>query len=127
MSIEFHCEHCGKLIQAPRESAGRRGKCPHCQNINYIPSPRDELEAYDLAPIDQEAEHRRAREEAMAHEIQRKLLHERKEVEGPEVAPRLRPEDDAVRPGDLKALLTDYLSAMSRGHLEEAERLASAL
>lgn len=32
-----------------------------------------------------------------------------------------------MRPGDLRALLMDYLSAMSRGHLEEADRLAAVL
>src|SRR5205085_1065447 len=115
---------CGKVIQAPRETAGKRGKCPHCQNVCYIPSPRDELEEYDLVPEDTEAERRRAREEAAARDIQHRLLHERKEIAGPDEAPRLRPEDDTVRPGDLKALLTDYLSAMSGGQLTEADSIA---
>src|SRR4051794_14318767 len=107
MGIEFHCEHCGKLIQAPPEAAGKRGKCPHCQSVGYIPSSRDQLEVYDLAPEDPEAERRRVREEAVAHEIQRKLLHERQEPAEERSTRRRDDDDEPVRPGDLKVLLTD--------------------
>lgn len=127
MAIEFHCEHCGKVIKAPVDSAGKRGKCPHCQQLCYIPAPPDEAEAYDLAPLDPEEERRRRREEAAAHELQRRLLHERKEVAGPDAPPPPSAKDEAVRPADLRAAVADYLSAMQRGHLSEADRIAYLL
>lgn len=127
MAIVFHCEHCSKEISAPPESGGKRGKCPHCNGVNYIPSQSpDEVEMYDLSPVNPDEERRRQREEAVAHDIQRKLLHERVEVQGGEEPVRHK-EDDGVRPGDLRALLVDYLGAMSRGHLEEADRGAFAM
>ncbi len=52
MSIELHCPQCEKLIRAPDEAGGRRGKCPYCKNSVYIPTPPDESEAIGLAPLD---------------------------------------------------------------------------
>jgi len=126
MEITFHCEHCGKEVKAPEPSAGKRGKCPHCHNVCYIPSPPDQLEEYDLAPVDPEEERRRQNEEAAARALQRKLLSERKEVEGPDKPPPVQ-EDETVRPGDLESLVTDFVNAMGRGSLEEADRLAAIL
>jgi DNA-directed RNA polymerase subunit RPC12/RpoP len=53
VSVEFHCSKCSKLIRAPREAAGNRGKCPYCKQSVYIPTPPDELEAIPLAPVDE--------------------------------------------------------------------------
>lgn len=50
MAVKFHCGKCGKLIRAPREAAGQRGKCPYCQQSVYIPTPEEELEEIPLAP-----------------------------------------------------------------------------
>ncbi len=59
MSIEFHCEHCSKLIKAPNEAGGQNGKCPHCKAVNYIPMPQDEAEELPLVPLDEADERRR--------------------------------------------------------------------
>lgn len=37
MPIEFRCPQCGKLLRTPDASAGKKGKCPHCQSVNDIP------------------------------------------------------------------------------------------
>lgn len=37
MPIEFRCPQCGKLLRTPDTSAGKKGKCPHCQSVNDIP------------------------------------------------------------------------------------------
>ncbi len=58
MSIELHCPQCQKLIRAPDEAGGRRGKCPFCKNNVFIPRPPDETEEIGLAPIDEEEERR---------------------------------------------------------------------
>ncbi len=54
MAIHFHCEHCGKKIEAPTESGGKRGKCPVCKNRVYIPLDTDteHQEELKLAPLD---------------------------------------------------------------------------
>ncbi len=66
MSIELHCPQCGKLIRAPDDAGGRRGKCPNCKNSVYIPMPPAPEEEIKLAPIDPEEERREqeARREA---------------------------------------------------------------
>jgi len=52
MSIELHCPQCAKLIRAPDEAGGRRGKCPYCKNSVYIPTPPDDSGDISLAPLD---------------------------------------------------------------------------
>ncbi|MFM8252512.1 MAG: YIP1 family protein [Planctomycetota bacterium] len=37
MTIEFNCGGCGKAMRAPDSSAGKRGQCPTCGNVNTIP------------------------------------------------------------------------------------------
>ena len=44
MTIEFHCPKCGKHIKAPKEAAGKNGKCPACHQSVYVPTPDDEIE-----------------------------------------------------------------------------------
>lgn len=44
MSITFSCEHCGKKIKAPESKAGRKGKCPKCNQTIRIPLPSDETD-----------------------------------------------------------------------------------
>ena len=60
MSIDLHCPQCQKLIRAPDNAGGRRGKCPYCGGSVYIPTPPEETEEIGLAPID-ETEEERAR------------------------------------------------------------------
>ena len=38
MGITFHCEYCGKKIQAPNEAGGKWGKCPACSHKLYVPA-----------------------------------------------------------------------------------------
>lgn len=37
--IKFSCPHCGKNISAPDNLAGKKGKCPGCQQTMPIPAP----------------------------------------------------------------------------------------
>ena len=52
MAITFHCEHCGKKIEAADSAGGKRGKCPACHNKLYVPH-LDSDEELKLAPIDE--------------------------------------------------------------------------
>lgn len=124
MAIEFHCDHCGKLVKTADEHAGKRGKCPHCHQSVYIPTPPDELEPLRLAPLDEGAERERHRLMQEAQQLAQKLRDE-KDVP-PEVprAPLPEPVGDVRLSADMESLITEYLLCMSAGKLNEAEALA---
>ncbi len=73
MSIEIHCDHCGKLIRAPDDAGGKRGKCPYCEQSVYIPHAASEIEEIPLAPVDEEGQRRsdklRAESNALAASV----------------------------------------------------------
>ena len=37
--IEFPCGECGHVVQTPASQAGKKGRCPECQQIMQIPFP----------------------------------------------------------------------------------------
>jgi phage FluMu protein Com len=124
MAIELHCEHCGKLVKAPDDAAGKHGKCPTCHQSVYIPSA--DVEPLDLQPIDAAAEAavRRAEEESRA--LQRALLKER------EAGPERAGDDSRNRGGqvleprlDMETLIIEYAAAMASGDLNQAEQYAA--
>ncbi|VTS02800.1 serine/threonine-protein kinase [Tuwongella immobilis] len=39
--IAFDCPHCGKPLQSPPETAGRKGRCLHCRQIIRIPEAHE--------------------------------------------------------------------------------------
>jgi len=125
MAIEFHCSQCGKLVRAGEEHAGKRGRCPHCHQSVYIPTPSKDLEPLRLAPLDENEERERQRllEESLA--LARKLRRERDVP--PEVAraPRPEPKGDVRLPSDMEHLVTEYALAMAAGRLDEARALAA--
>ena len=56
MGISFHCEYCGKKIEAPDTAGGKWGKCPACRNKVYVPANNPPDDMLRLAPIDTEEE-----------------------------------------------------------------------
>lgn len=36
--IQFRCEKCGYKFSAPDKLAGKKGKCPNCKNIVFVPA-----------------------------------------------------------------------------------------
>jgi len=72
MAIELHCPLCNKLIRAPDNAGGKRGKCPYCAGSVYIPMPPDEQSEIPLAPVDETVEKRkeRLRKESTAYAAQ---------------------------------------------------------
>ena len=49
MPITLICPSCGKKLRAKDEQAGKKVKCPACQNAIAIPTMEDELSPVDLA------------------------------------------------------------------------------
>ncbi len=126
MSIELHCDHCGKLVRAPDDAGGKHGKCPSCHQSVYIPMPSDQIEPLDLAPVDETEERERARLLKESQNIQRNLMEERELP--PELAAK-PPRSSAGQPLpprlDMETLVIEYALAMAAGNLEQAEQLAA--
>ena len=122
MTIQFHCEHCRKEIQAPDAAGGKRGKCPFCGTSNYIPAPVTEEDAIPLAPIDDEDERRRQKEVEELLRQERDLL---AETGGHPAEPQERATDEA-KP-ELRSLVVKHCLFMFKGKLPQAQAQAQLL
>ncbi len=130
MSIEFHCDHCAKLIRAPDEAAGRRGKCPNCQQSVYIPTPPDRIEEIPLAPLDDEEIRKREQLENESRRIQRELLADRRpppDRAAPSAAPESAMPGQIASDDDIQDLVVDYLLLMRNSELVQAEDILARL
>jgi DNA-directed RNA polymerase subunit RPC12/RpoP len=125
MTISFHCEHCGKKIEAPDSASGKSGKCPACRSKVNVPSldTDDELR---LAPLDTKdlAEQRRLMDET--RQVEQEILSETVVPEG-----LVEPGIDNLVPDTSEKELTKniivYLRQMADGELDQAERLSNAI
>jgi hypothetical protein len=126
MAIEFHCEHCGKLVRAADEYAGKRGKCPGCQQSVYIPTP--EIEPLSILPVDKDDEQRQRELLDETRRLTQTIMHERDNLppEVPRAAkqPRPVPEGDArLSHAVMEEAVVNYAKAMAAGDLERAAEL----
>ena len=135
MAIQLHCEHCGKLIQAPDSSGGRPGKCPYCEGTNYIPLSEDEVGELPLTPLDEAFEQHRKKAAAEDLAVQRRLWQERDRSRNTGRGGGVRRPDPPVRQPSVTAmsekqvtsLVVSFIDAMSKGNLEKAEALRAQL
>lgn len=126
MPIEFHCEHCGKLVRTSEQNAGRQGRCPYCKNSVYIPTPSEQIEPLKLAPLDPEEEQRQRRLEEEARALARRIREE-KETLPPETtrAPIPEPSGEIRFQVDMESLVIEYVRCMYEGRLTEAQEYAA--
>ncbi len=131
--MDFHCEHCGRLIKAPANSGGRRGKCPHCGGMAYIPAENEDAGELPLAPLDPEEERQRNRAMREAAQTYHHLLQDQttpgeKGARGG-VRPVERASEGAARLSAkaLNRMVVEYVEAMAEGRLGDAEALAARL
>lgn len=131
MTIEVHCDHCGRLLRAPRESAGKRATCPACGQDVYVPTPHDELEELDLVPLDESDEQQREQFRKQEQELEEELRKETRSPEQPGRSPAQggRNLDPLARtsPGQMERHVMAYLRAMVDQELSKAEQLAETL
>jgi len=126
MAIEFHCSHCGKLVRAPDETGGKRGKCPSCQQMVYIPMPGDQLEPLEIAPVDETEESERTRLLKETQDLRQRLLRERDAPHAAGDTAKPPPTEQPLPPMlDMQTLLVEYAQAMAAGDLERADELAA--
>jgi DNA-directed RNA polymerase subunit RPC12/RpoP len=116
MSIVFHCEHCGKKVEAPDGAGGKRAKCPACHNKVYVPS-LDADEELKLAPIDSGEEAKRKQLMDETFNLTQEILQEREVPEGQSEAYRSVSE---VNEKELTKNIILYLRQMADGELDEA-------
>jgi hypothetical protein len=124
MAITFHCEHCGKKIEAADTAGGKWGKCPACHNKLYVPSP-DTGEELKLAPVDETDQERKKRLMAETYKLTQDILQERDIPEGPAVPPAGAVYELSEQ--ELKRNVIAYLRQMAEGELDEAERTAALI
>jgi hypothetical protein len=123
MAIIFHCEHCGKKIEASDSSGGKWGKCPACHNKLYVPSP-DSDEELKLAPIDESEEERKKRLMAETLKLTQDILQEREVPNGPaEVVEPI----SGMGERELTKNIIMYLRQMADDELYEAQRIVALI
>ena len=122
MSIKFHCEYCGKKIDAPDTAGGKRGKCPACHNKVYVPQMEadDELK---LSPVDETEEQRQKRLLAETFQLTQNILQERDVPD----APRASGSSATMAEEELTDAIVGYLRQMADGNLDSAQRTAETI
>ena len=129
MAIIFHCEHCGKKIEAAESAGGKWGKCPACHNRLYVPSSHSG-EGLKLAPIDVTAEEREKQLMAETHKLTQDILKEREVPEGtPETIGPIETAGPVldISERELTKYIITYLRLMADSELYEAHRIAGLI
>jgi hypothetical protein len=129
MAIIFHCDYCGKKIEAADSAGGKWGKCPACHNKLYVPAsePDEELK---LAPVD---ETDLEREKRLLDETNRLTLDILKERDIPKGATEQDEPAEAAGSGfemsqvELKQYIIKYLRLMADSELYEAQKIAAII
>lgn len=135
MAIVFHCEHCGKKIEAQDKAGGKRGKCPACHNPVYVPSHVEQEEPLHLAPLEDEDEKQRKRLLSETYQLTQNILEERavpeesvetndREDQDNEPDMPYLPPTEAMDVKELRQHIVQYLRLMAEGELDEAAQIA---
>lgn len=123
MAITFHCEHCGKKIEAPDNADGKWGKCPACHNKLYVPGS-DSDEELKLAPIDESDQAKQRELMTETYELTQDILLER---ETPDELAEVATPASAISDKELTKNIVAYLRQMADGNLNQAERIANSI
>jgi hypothetical protein len=129
MPIKFHCEYCGKKIEAADSAGGKWGKCPACHNRLYVPSLHSG-EELKLAPVDETDLERERRLMDETYKLTQDILQER---EVPEATPETIGPIETAGPvlemseRELTKYVIMYLRLMADSELYEAHRIAGLI
>lgn len=142
MAIIFHCNHCGKKIEAADSAGGKWGKCPACHNKLYVPQPKPD-EELKLAPVDESEEEKRKRLLAETHQLTQDILQEREvppetaspttEINEEEPTENKQPASRSMWAAiemsekELTKNIIMHLRLMADGELDEAQRIADLI
>ncbi len=120
MSIAFHCDHCGKKIEAQDSASGKWGRCPTCHNKVYIPG-LDSGEELKLASIDEGGETKQKELMTETYKLEQDILLEREDPAGADVSASQMSDKEITK----NIIL--YLRQMADGELNEAEQVAGLI
>ena len=123
MPITFHCEHCGKKIEAPDSAGGKWSKCPACHNKLYVPNMGSD-EELKLAPIDEGDEAKRKRLMAESNKLIQDIM---LETETPNGLAGTATPASGISDKELTKNIITYLRQTADGELEQAERIADLI
>jgi len=118
MAIIFHCEHCGKRIEAADGAGGKRAKCPACHNKIYVPRP-EPGEELKLAPVDESDETKQKELMDETYKLTQDILLEREVPNGP---PEAVGSPSKISDKELTKNIIVYLRQMADGELDEAQK-----
>lgn len=132
MAISFHCEHCGRKIEAPDNAGGKWGKCPACHNKVYVPAgkaarPDDELR---LAPIDGDDEIKKRKMLAEEARLRQAILEETNVPEEgavPKNQPSAPSKPEVLSDAELTTCIISYLRQMADGELDQAKETEQSI
>ena len=131
MSIIFHCDYCGKKIEAPDSAGGKWGKCPSCHNKLYVPATQSDDEELKLAPIDTTFEEKERKLLDETFRLTQDILKERDIP--PEGAAETAESGGTAEAGfelsqvELKQYIIKYLRLMADSELYEAQKIVSLI
>jgi len=123
MAITFHCEHCGKRIEAPDSAGAKWGKCPACHSKLYVPG-LDSDEELKLAPINESDRAKQKQLMAETYELTQDILLER---ETPDEFSEVATPASGTSDKELTKNIIAYLRQMANGNLNQAERIANSI
>jgi hypothetical protein len=129
MPIVFHCDYCGKKIEAPDGAGGKWGKCPSCHNKLYVPAPQID-EEIKLAPKDLTEEEKEKQLMDETFQLTQEILKE-KDIP-PGSAESEEPQQDTaaeyeMSQVELKQNIVKYLRLMADSELYEAQKIAAVI
>ena len=125
MSIAFHCEYCGKKIEAKDQDGGKWGKCPACHNRVYVPAA-DSGEKLNLAPINEEELEKEKKLMAETYMLDQYILQQR-DLPDSENSPENAEPNPLTDSDELTKHIITYLRQMAGGDLEQASITADAI
>ncbi|MCH7808867.1 MAG: hypothetical protein IIB60_06545 [Planctomycetes bacterium] len=127
MSIELHCPQCGKLIRAPEDSGGKKGRCPYCKRTVYIPTPLSDGDTIALAPIDPEEEERDAALRRESAQYAASVEKADGTTAGTGRTQSARPPKGVGEVVNIGELVSSFIRAMHESKLPEADRIVEKL
>ena len=127
MSIELHCPQCGKLIRAPEDSGGKKGRCPYCKRTVYIPTPLSDGDTIALAPIDPEEEERDAALRRESAQYAASVEKADGTTAGKGRTQSARPTKGVGEVVNIGELVSSFIRAMHESKLPEADRIVEKL
>ncbi|TFG45860.1 MAG: hypothetical protein E4H40_07830 [Candidatus Brocadiia bacterium] len=127
MAIIFHCDYCGKKIEAGDNAGGKWGKCPKCHNKVYVPDLNiADGEELKLSPVDEKEILRKKQLMMETFQVEQDILSQKAipQEESSSAEDTSNPDDiylPKTAENDMTTNIIVCLRQMADGELENAE------